>query len=88
MAFRSSAVAINTSTATKLFTAVAGDVEAWICSSSAGNMVAVCGPSTSFGNSIMIPSNGPFNVRIRPGDELWAYATTSSQSAVVLIRSA
>lgn len=90
MAFRAAQPTVNT-TAMQLIAAVAGDVEAWVeVTTGIGADAVYLG-----GDSAVTTSNGfrlqdtdnILNVRLRPGDELWAIAG-ASRSVNVLIRSA
>jgi hypothetical protein len=90
MAFRSSRNTVG-GIAVQIVDAVAGDVEAWVA------VVTGTGADSVFlgGDSSVTTSTGfrlenndnVLNVRVRPGDELWAIST-GSYSVHTLIRSA
>jgi hypothetical protein len=93
MAFRSSAVTINSSTPTAIIQAQAGDVEAAIGVDGLGVEIYVGGSTVSTSTGFPVTGNqfnngGPLWLRVRPGDELWAIAVSGSPTVQVLIRSA
>lgn len=87
MAFRTSTVSINISTATLVLTAQAGDVDCEIRTPGALDFY-IGGSDVTAANGLPV-QNGEFRTRVRPGDELWALSAESGGISVrVLVRSA
>lgn len=94
MALNSVAVTPTASTTTLIYTAVAGDLEVWIQASPGfSGITAYVGDSgVTASDGLRVPSNGTdaLHFRVRPGDEIYAYATTTGNpiSMRVMVRSA
>jgi hypothetical protein len=90
MAFRASRFTVATS-AVQVVAAIAGDVEAWVeVPTGTGSDAVFLGGDSSVttGNGFRLENtDNALNVRLRPGDELWAISS-SSQPVHALIRSA
>ena len=84
--FRSAETTVTT-TAVKIFEAVAGDVEIWVnADPNSTYWVGGDDVDTTIGLPLFGPQT-PFRTAVRPGDELWA-VSAGSVSVNVLVRSA
>lgn len=73
MAFRNIAVSLDAGVKTKIFTAQAGDLEAWV-NVDVSDTYFLGGPDVTVSNGLRLfgSSNNTFRTSVRPGDELWA----------------
>jgi hypothetical protein len=93
MAFRDILATINTSTPTLVFQAQPGDVEVWLnmVGAPATWTVLIGGDSSSQTFPLgagQLSSDGPFHMRVRPGDEVWALSSITTHQIAALVRSA
>lgn len=85
MAFRVEQASVTAGSATLVFTAQPGDVE--ILVRPASGLLLGGDSSVTASTGFSHTTGSPLQVRVRPGDELWAY-DASAVNVTILVRSA